>query len=64
MQDIASRLIAVFAQNVEARLGGLERATAPAAELNASGLFFSVLVDRIKARFRRLCRVVTGRSRE
>jgi carbon-monoxide dehydrogenase small subunit len=64
VHDIARRLIAVFAQNVEARLGGQEWMAAPAPELNASGLFFSVLADRIKARFRRLCRVVTGRSSE
>jgi carbon-monoxide dehydrogenase small subunit len=62
VHDIASRLIAVFAQNVEARLGGSEQAAAPAAELNASALFFSVLADRIKAQFRRLCRMATGRS--
>ncbi len=61
VHDIASRLIAVFAQNVEARLGGSEQAAAPAAELNASALFLSVLADRIKARFRRLCRMATGR---
>lgn len=54
VQDIASRLIAAFAQKVEARLSGAERAAAPAAELNAGGLFFSVLADRIKARLRRL----------
>ena len=39
VHDIASRLIAVFAQNVEARLGGLQRTAAPAVELNASALF-------------------------
>ena len=53
MQDIASRLIAAFAQNVEARLSGATDA-APAAELNAGSLFFSVLVERIKTRLRRL----------
>ena len=64
VQDIASRIIAVFAQNAEARLGGFEQTSAPASELNASGLFFSVLAGRIKARFRRLYRLVTGQPSE
>jgi len=54
VQDIASRLIAAFAQNVEARLSGTEQGAAPAAELNAGGLFLSVLKDRIKAWLDRL----------
>jgi aerobic carbon-monoxide dehydrogenase small subunit len=53
MHDIASRLIAAFAQQVEARLGGADHATAPAAELNAGRLFLSLLTDRIKAWLRR-----------
>jgi carbon-monoxide dehydrogenase small subunit len=53
VHDIASRLIAAFAQNVEARLSGTTSA-APAAELNAGYLFFSVIADRIKTRLRRL----------
>ena len=36
--DIAGRLVAAFAQNVEARLSGSGTA-APAAELNAGSLF-------------------------
>lgn len=54
VQDIAARLIAAFAQRVEARLSGADHAAAPAAELNAGGLLLSVLRDRIKARLRRL----------
>ena len=54
MQDIAGRLVAVFAQNVEARLSGTRPSSASAGELRAGGLFFSVLAERIKARFRRL----------
>ncbi|HET7679263.1 MAG TPA: 2Fe-2S iron-sulfur cluster-binding protein [Xanthobacteraceae bacterium] len=59
VHDIASRLIAAFAQQVEARLGGADHAAAPAAELKAGRLFLSVLTDRIKARLRR----VFGRDR-
>lgn len=54
VHDIANRLIFAFAQNVEARLGGADQAATPAAELNAGGLFFSVVKDRIKAQLRRL----------
>lgn len=53
VHDIASRMISAFAQNVEARLSG-KAESAPAAELNAGSLFFSVLADRIKTRLRRL----------
>ena len=60
VHDIASRLIAAFAQQVEARLGGANHAAAPVAELNAGGLFLSVLTGRIKARLRRLF----GRDRQ
>lgn len=56
VHDIANRLIAAFAQNVEAHLGGASQAAARADELNAGGLFFSVMKDRIKARLRRLFR--------
>jgi carbon-monoxide dehydrogenase small subunit len=59
VQDIASRLIAAFAQNVEARLSGTASA-APAAELNAGSLFFSVLADRIRTFLRRLFGRSTG----
>jgi aerobic carbon-monoxide dehydrogenase small subunit len=54
VHDIANRLIAAFAQQVEARLSGTDHAAAPAAELNAGGLLLSVLRDRIKARLSRL----------
>ena len=60
VQDIASRLIAAFAENVEATLSGAGEQVAPAAELNAGSLFFSVVADRIKSRLRRLLRF--GRS--
>jgi carbon-monoxide dehydrogenase small subunit len=54
MKDIAGRLVAVFAQNVEARLSSPDAASCPAAELGAVSLFFSVVAGRIKARLRRL----------
>jgi aerobic carbon-monoxide dehydrogenase small subunit len=54
MRDIAGRLVAVFAQNVEARLSSPDAAPRPAAELGAASLFFSVVASRIKARLRRL----------
>ena len=45
VHDIASRIIEAFAQNVEARLSGKATGTGTrSAELNAGGLFFSVLV--------------------
>ena len=53
MQDIVGRLVAVFAQNVEARLSGAP-ASASTRELRAGGLIFSMLAQRIKARIRRL----------
>jgi aerobic carbon-monoxide dehydrogenase small subunit len=52
VQDIAGRIVAVFAQNVEARMSG--KATESQAEFNAGGLFISVLRDRIGAWLRRL----------
>jgi hypothetical protein len=54
VKDIAGRLVAIFAQNVEARLSSPDAASRPAAELGAAGLFFSVVAGRIKARLRRL----------
>jgi carbon-monoxide dehydrogenase small subunit len=54
MKDIAGRLVAVFAQNVEARLNSPDAVSRPAAELGAASLFFSVVAARIKARLRRL----------
>ena len=53
VQDIASRLIAAFAHNVEAQLSGTASAV-PAAELNAGSLLLSLLADRIKTLLRRL----------
>jgi aerobic carbon-monoxide dehydrogenase small subunit len=60
VHDIACRLIAVFAQNVEARLGGSHPSAAPATEINATALIFSIFADRIKAGFRRMVRTLTG----
>jgi carbon-monoxide dehydrogenase small subunit len=54
MKDIAGRLVAVFAQNVEARLNSPGATLRPAADLGAVSLFFSVVAARIKARLRRL----------
>jgi carbon-monoxide dehydrogenase small subunit len=54
VHDIATRLIAAFAQQVEARLSGADHTVAPAAGLNAGGLLLSVLKERIKARLSRL----------
>jgi carbon-monoxide dehydrogenase small subunit len=53
VDDIASRLIAAFAQNVEARLSGKTEGTS-VGELDAGALLFSVLAERIKMRLRRL----------
>jgi hypothetical protein len=54
VRDIASRLIAVFAQNLEARLAAPEQPVRPAAELKAIPLLFSVLVKWTGARLTRL----------
>jgi aerobic carbon-monoxide dehydrogenase small subunit len=54
MKDIAGRLVAVFAQNVEARLTAPDAPPRPAAALGAASLFFSVVVGRIRARLRSL----------
>lgn len=52
VQDIARRMTAAFAQNVEARLkDGSQLRTAT--ELNAGSLFFAALWARVKALFRR-----------
>jgi aerobic carbon-monoxide dehydrogenase small subunit len=61
IHDIAGRLIAAFAQNVEARLAGSPQAEDAAAELNAGSLFLSVLATRIRIRFRNVMRRITGR---
>ena len=54
VQDIAGRLIVLFAQNLEARLAAPEQALPPAAELKAIPLLFSVLVKWTGARLTRL----------
>jgi carbon-monoxide dehydrogenase small subunit len=61
VQDIAKRMTAAFAQNLEARLNQSGAApnparakSAPAAELNAGSLVVSVLWNRIKAFLRSL----------
>jgi len=54
VRDIASRLIALFAQNLEARLAAPEQALRPAPELKAIPLLFSVLANWTGARLTRL----------
>jgi carbon-monoxide dehydrogenase small subunit len=55
IHDIARRMTGAFAQNLHARLSRRGDApVTPAAELDAGGLFFSVLVSRIKRFLRRL----------
>ncbi|HVY57883.1 MAG TPA: 2Fe-2S iron-sulfur cluster-binding protein [Xanthobacteraceae bacterium] len=53
MQGIAGRLATMFAQNVEARLSGAP-ASEQKSELHAGSMFFSVLVQTIRARLLRL----------
>jgi carbon-monoxide dehydrogenase small subunit len=52
VNDLAARLSAEFARNLDARMQG-GAAPQPAAQLNASTLLFSVLWARIKALFRK-----------
>jgi len=54
IQDIASRLIALFAQNLESRLTAPAQVARPAPELKAVPLLFSVLIKRIGVRWKRL----------
>jgi len=54
MKDIAARLVTVFAQNLEARLGAPDAMPRMPTELGATSLFFSAVLGRIKARLRRL----------
>jgi carbon-monoxide dehydrogenase small subunit len=54
MKDIAGRLVTVFAQNLEERLGNPDVKSRAPTELSAASLFFSVVLGRIKARLRRL----------
>jgi carbon-monoxide dehydrogenase small subunit len=62
IRDIAGRIIAAFAQNLEARLSGAMSDT-PAPELNAGRLFFHALADRIRASLRRLRTVASSAAR-
>jgi len=54
MKDIAARLVTVFAQNLEARLGGPDAMPHTPTELGATSLFLSAVLGRIKAQLRRL----------
>jgi carbon-monoxide dehydrogenase small subunit len=63
VHDIASRMTAAFAQNLEARLNEIEsglstssHARAPAGELDAGSLVLSVLRERIRAFLRSVFR--------
>lgn len=53
VQDIANRLIAVFVQNLEARLAGRAESP-PATEFDAGSLVTQALIGRIKRFFERL----------
>jgi carbon-monoxide dehydrogenase small subunit len=55
VRDIASRLIELFARNLEDRLAG-RRQTHPPAELGAASLLFSALAKRVRTQWRRLLR--------
>ena len=54
VQDVAARLTATFAQNLEARLGG--KAAAPTGDggMDAGSLVFSLVADRLRGLYRRL----------
>ena len=54
VRDLAARLIAEFAGNLDRRLSGGSGAAAPAAELNGISLVFGLLRERASALFRRL----------
>jgi carbon-monoxide dehydrogenase small subunit len=59
VQDIASRLTAAFAQNLEARLSAGDDAGRPppsALELNAGSLITTVLLGKVKDFIRRIFR--------
>jgi aerobic carbon-monoxide dehydrogenase small subunit len=57
VQDVAARLTAAFAQNLEARLGGKAAADLPSGGgLDAGSLLFSALAGRLQELFRRLFR--------
>lgn len=54
VQDVAARLTAAFAQNLEARLGGNTASPVVDAKLDAGSLMLGLIADRIKALFRKL----------
>jgi aerobic carbon-monoxide dehydrogenase small subunit len=56
VQDVAARLTAAFAQNLEARLGGRVAADLASGDggMDADSLIFSVIVGRLQGLFRRL----------
>ncbi|MGH8431419.1 MAG: SRPBCC family protein, partial [Solimonas sp.] len=54
VQDIANRLMAVFAQNLEARLAGREDGRSAATEFDAGSLVTQALIGRIKLFCKRL----------
>jgi carbon-monoxide dehydrogenase small subunit len=54
VQDVASRLTATFAKNLEDRLGGKAAADLPAGGMDAGSLVFSLVADRLKGLYRRL----------
>jgi carbon-monoxide dehydrogenase small subunit len=56
VQDVAARLTAAFAQNLEARLGGRATADLPSGDggMDAGSLLFSVVAGRLRELFRRL----------
>jgi carbon-monoxide dehydrogenase small subunit len=54
VQNIANRLVGIFAQNVEAHLAGKQEIVSAAAEFDAGGLFASMILSRIKKVLRRV----------
>jgi carbon-monoxide dehydrogenase small subunit len=54
VRDVVRRLAATFAQNIDARLAGVETGAAGEGGINALGLLWSVLSTRIANFFRRL----------
>jgi carbon-monoxide dehydrogenase small subunit len=56
VQDVAARLIAAFAQNLEARVGGKVAANLPSGDggMDAGSLVLSVVAGRLQDLFRRL----------
>ena len=56
VQDVAARLTATFAQNLEARLGGKAAADLSAGDggMDAGSLVFSLVADRVRNLYRRL----------